>query len=106
MSVWRTTLYEPSIQREVAFLALLPEWKADEARPIPAVALTTPSGREPDWWLRRLPLERVAARRGQAVLCLPDATPDAFLARIERLYPVRIVRTLAPDEVEAAFAED
>lgn len=106
MSVWRTTLYEPSLDREITFYALLPEWTASEARPFPAVAVTTPPGREPDWWLRRLPLERLAARRGQAVLCLPDAPSPALLARIERLYPVHVTQTLAPSEVEPTLRKE
>lgn len=106
MSVWRTTLYEHSLEREITFYALLPEWTAGEARPFSAVAVTTPPGREPDWWLRRLPLERLAARRGQAVLCLPDAPSPALLARIERLYPVRVTQTLSPSEVEPAFLSE
>ncbi len=106
MSVWRTTLYEPALAREITFCALLPEWTDSESRPFPAVALTTPPGREPDWWLRRLPLERLAARRGQAMLCLPDAPSPALLARIERLYPVRVVQTLSATEVEPTLLSE
>ena len=77
MSVWQTTAFIPSVQREIVMTVLMPDLSPDEKERFETSLIIAPKGYESDYIVRHTTLEVLLCKKGRhAAVCLPGYIDD------------------------------
>ena len=101
MSVWQTTTFIPSVQREMTMTILMPDWKTGETGRFDTTLFVAPDAYESNYLIRYTDLELSCCKQGnRAVVGLPGSIttmdPDGKMIKehlipfLSKLYPLNI----------------